>query len=159
MDIQSQVAARRAQLAQQERDQKAEQSALEAQRRTAQQQQERDAIDSIASDLSANGVIVERDEDELSVAGQPLPALDVASFKQAKIDRLLNREARKRWTAGENWLVIGCIVGGICLIHLGGFGFIPLLIGLWRRSAINKKHRAAVRDAYPSIFIVAESVN
>lgn len=151
-DIQSKIAARRAELAQSEKDQKAQQVAVEAKRQVAQQQQMNAALDDIASGLSAGGVTLKRDGDELAIVEAPLPPLDVEGLKQSKVEALLKREARKRWTPGENWLVVGCIVGGVCLIHLGGFGFVPLLIGLWRRSAINKKHRAAVRESYPGIF-------
>ena len=147
MDIQQQVAARRAELVKREEDRKAADAAEAAQREAERRQQERDALDSIANDM---GLAVE--DDELTLAKQPIPPLDTEGLKQSKIDTLLNREARKRWTPGENWQVIGSIVGGICLIHLGGLGFVPLLFGLWRRSAINRKYRTAVRADYPAIF-------
>jgi hypothetical protein len=147
MDIQQQVAARRVQLAQQQEDQKAADAAERAAREAERQQQEREALDTIARD---KGLVVEGDE--MLLPQQPIPPLDVEGLKQSKLDALLKREARKRWTAGENWQVIGSIVGGICLIHLGGLGFVPLLFGLWRRSAINRKHRSAVRADYPAIF-------
>lgn len=148
MDIQEQVAARRVQLAQREEDQKAADAAEAAAREAERRQQERDALDTIASDI---GLTVEGSE--LALPRQPIPLLDTEGLKQSKIDALLKREARKRWTAGENWQVIGSIVGGICLIHLGGLGFVPLLFGLWRRSAIDRKHRSAVRADYPAIFV------
>ncbi|MCC2602410.1 hypothetical protein LKO31_08070 [Sphingopyxis sp. FBM22] len=156
-DMQSKVAARRAQLAQQEREAGAKAAVATAQRQLALQQQKEAAVDTIAAELSINGVAVVGNGDELSIVDQPLPPLDVEGLKHAKIDSLLKREARKLWSPGENWLVIGCIVGGICLIHLGGLGFIPLLFGLWRGSAINKKHRATVREAYPDIFDTSNS--
>lgn len=147
MDIQQQVAARRAELVKREEDRKAADAAEAAQRETERREQEKKALDTIASDM---GLTVEGDE--LAIIKQPIPPLDTEGLKQSKIDALLNREARKRWTPGENWQVIGSIVGGICLIHIGGLGFVPLLFGLWRRSAINRKHRAAVRADYPAIF-------
>lgn len=147
MDIQQQVAARRAELVKREEDRKAADAAEVAQREAERREQAKEALDGIASDM---GLAVEGDE--LALAKQTVPPLDTEGLKQSKIDALLNREARKRWTPGENWQVIGSIVGGICLIHLGGLGFVPLLFGLWRRSAINRKYRTAVRTDYPAIF-------
>ncbi|MBT2244715.1 hypothetical protein JQK15_14310 [Sphingobium sp. BHU LFT2] len=148
MDIQKQVAARRAQLAQQDEDEKIAQAQAVARVEAEKTRQQQEALAAIADD---SGLVLKGSELELSE--QPLPRIDVEGLKQSKVAALLNREARRRWTPWENWQVVGSIVGGICLIHLGGFGFIPFLFGLWRRSAINRKHRAAVRADYPAIFL------
>ena len=151
-DIQSKIAARRAELAQEEKAQKTRRVAVESRRQVARQKQEQAALDSIANDLLAGGIAIERDGEELALVDAPLPLIDIEGLKRSKVEALLKREARKHWTPGENWLVVGCIVGGICLIHLGGLGFVPLLFGLWQRSAINKKYRNAILSANPGLF-------
>lgn len=151
-DMQSKIAARRAQLAQQEKEAEAKAAVATAQRQVALQQKKEAAVDTIATELSANGVTVARDGDELSITDRPLAPLDVDGLKQTKIDSLLRREARKMWTPGQNWLVIGAIVGGVCLLPVGGLGFLGLGVGLWARFAINKTHRITLRETYPEIF-------
>lgn len=151
MDIQSRVAARRAELERQAKQAAVKQAELAQEAERAKRVQREQAVEAIAADLSSAELAVVRDGEELAIVPPTLVPLDVEGLKRSKIEALINREARKRWTTEENWLVIGSIVGGLCLIHLGGFGFIPLLFGLWRRSVINKERRAAVRAEYPSL--------
>ena len=157
-DIQAKIAARRAELDREEKEKIASQAAAKIEQQAEQQLQERAALGNIATDLSVDGVTVQLEGDELAIIDAPLPSLDVEGLKQSKIKNLLAREARKRWTPRENWAVITCIVSGIWLMLLGpGFvlGFLPLLFGIWQGSEINKKHRTAVKEAYPSIFEVS----
>lgn len=134
MDFQSQVAARRAQLEQQQRAaQKAAAEETKARRavaaeraraiEAAAQAQRVEALDVIASDLSQHGADVVRVGDELALAEPPIAALDVEAFRRAKVKRLLKREARKMWTPGQNWQVIGLIVSGVFLITLYGLAY------------------------------------
>lgn len=155
MDIQSKIAARRAEVAQQQVDRRNLQDAVEARHRQDQQKQTEAALDQIADDISVQGVVVKRDGEELAFVPEPLPPIDVVGIKRSKIATLLKREARRRWTPSENWQVIGLLVGGTCLIHLAGFGLVLIVIGFGRQAAINKKHRTAVRAAYPELSIAA----
>jgi len=143
-ELNERIAARRNELAQQrEKD--------EAFRK----RQEEQVLDTIAASLSDNSVRVRKEGDDLTLDPVDLPTIDVAGLKRAKIEKLLKREARRRWTPADNWLVIGCIVGGLCLLHLGGFGLLPLGIGLWRQWQLNKRYRSAVEADYPRIFNAA----
>lgn len=157
-DMQSKVAARRAQLAEQEKQAAAEEVAVTAKRQVALQRQKEAAVENISAELSVNGVAVTRNGEELVITERALPLIDVEGLKQDKIDNLLKSEARKMWTPGQNWLVIGMIVGGACLLPAGGVGLLGLGVGLWARFAINKNHRATLRDTYPDIFSNSEKL-
>jgi hypothetical protein len=152
MDLQKQIAERRAQLAVEEAKRKQAETAAEASRQAQTKKQKAKAVEELAADLSTDQVKVKVDGDELDMEPVSLSAGDVEGLKDSKIAALLKREARKRWTPGQNWQVISLIAGGVCLLHLGGFGLIPLAIGLWRRSVVNKRHREALLEQYPEVF-------
>jgi hypothetical protein len=152
MDIQSKVAARRAEL---------EESAREAQRtaaneararEAAKQAQREEALEAIVADLSQDGVKVRRQGDHLDLAAAPLPILDIEGIRRTQVESLLKREARKLWTPAQNWQVIAPIVAGFFLLSLNGLGLLFILGGLVRRSALNKRYRAEVRQQHPVLF-------
>jgi hypothetical protein len=152
VDIHAQVSARRAELEQQQRE-AADQAARRAQdQRAAEQQQRLQAMDRIAGDLSINGVAVSHVDGELHIAPSNPAPLDVTALKQSKLKGLLNREARKRWSPGDNWLVISLIVVGICTILMRGLGLVLIAIGFWRRHVLNKRYRVEVRALHPGVF-------
>lgn len=151
MDIQKQVAARRAELLKQEADRKAAEEAMKARREEELATQRKQVVAGIANELSTAYAPVTAEGEELRME-LPLPPLDVEGLRRSQIERLLKREARKRWSPGENWLVIGSIVGGITLMHIGLLGLAPLLFGLWFRSVVNKRYRNRLLKDYPHIF-------
>ena len=150
MDVQQQVAARRAELAKQQADRQTAEDIKKAERDEAEAEQRRQVTADIAAELSTAYAPVKAEGEDLTMA-LPLPPLDVEGMRKSKIEGLLKREARKRWSAGENWLVIGSIVGGICLLHVAGLGLIPLAFGLWFRSVVNKRYRTGLRRDYPHL--------
>lgn len=151
MDIQQKVAARRAELAKEEADRKSAKYVEKAKREEALAEQRKQAVAGVAKELSTAYAPVIAEGEELRMA-LPLPPLDVEGLRKSQIERLLKREARKRWSPSENWLVIGSIVGGITFLHIGFLGFIPLLFGLWFRSIVNKRYRNRLLKDYPHIF-------
>ncbi len=152
MDIHAQVAARRAELEKQQKD-AAEQATRRAQeQRAVDEQQRHQAMDKIAKDLSTNGMAVTHVDGELHIDPPTPTPLDVAALKRSKLRGLLNREARKLWSPGDNWLVISLIVFGVCTILLNGLGLLLIAIGFWRRHALNKRYRAQFSARYPGVF-------
>lgn len=149
MNINEQVARRRAELKQQEKQIIDDQRAAETTLKVAEQAQREAVIEELAAELTASGLPVSRENDALVMESAPPPPIDVDGLKRTAIARLLDREVRNRWTPGDNWLIIGLIVGGVTLLHLGGIGVVPLFIGLWRRGAINRRIRADVLALYP----------
>lgn len=158
MDIRAKVEARKAELAAEDTagrmaaDQ-AEQARLEAQRA-----RREIALDEIAQDISQDGVDLRRKGDEIELVPE-LEPLDVDGLRQVKLRNLLNREGRKLWSRGDNWLVISLIVAGLFLIPLSGAGLILIVAGLWRGDLLNKKYRAVVTEKYPGIFASIPEAN
>lgn len=149
MDIHAQVAARRAELEKQKKD-AADQAARRVQEQNAlDEQQRREAMDKIAEDLSTNGLAVTHVDGELHMDPPTPTPLDVAGLKRSKLRGLLNREARKLWSPGDNWLVISLIVFGVCTILLNGIGLLLIAIGFWRRHVLNKRYRAQITALHP----------
>lgn len=152
MDFQAQVAARRAELEEKARRAKTA-SAEEARSRQVVEQVRREAaLTVIAADLSNRGVEVVRRGDELVIADPIVSAIDIDGLRRDKVALLLNREARKLWSTGENWQVISLIVAGVFLITFYGFGLLVILGGMLRGSTLNKRYRAEVRLRYPGLF-------
>jgi hypothetical protein len=151
MDIQAQVAARRAELVNEQRKAEEEAARLKEVREAVERGAREKALDEIAAEISTKGVEVRRELGELQIV-EPISPLDVKGLKQSKITGLLNREARKLWSPADNWFVISCIVAGVCTVPLRGFGVVLLAVGLLGRHSLNKKYRAMVRDRYPDIF-------
>lgn len=152
MDIQSKVAARRAELERQAQKAEAESRRIDMEIEEAKKKQRDDALDKLAVELSDDQVEIQRKDGELFLTERNLPPLDVDGLKKSKIEDILNREARKLWTPGENWQVIGCIVSGLCFIYLPIVTILLLIVGWARRSSLNQRYRAIVRDRYPQIF-------
>jgi hypothetical protein len=151
-DIQSKIAARRALLLEQESGRQAQEDAAKKQLQIAVRKQEKTASEAIAADLSTSSTTVKFDGDSLYIANETMPYIDVAGLKKQQIDSLLNKEARKRWTVSENWVVIGCIVSGACLVLFSISSIVIVFVGFWKASSFNTKHRASVIEDYPHIF-------
>lgn len=152
MDIHAQVAARRAELEKQQKD-AADQVARRAQEQSAiDEQQRHQAMDKIAEDLSSKGVVLTHVDGELRMAPPAPTPLDVVALKRSKLKGLLNREARRLWSPGDNWLVISLIVFGVCTIFLSGIGLLLIAIGFWRRHVLNKRYRAQFSALHPGVF-------
>ena len=155
MDLQAQIAARRAELKQ--KADEAQRAASEVARAQAKARQDADqmrrakAMDEIAADLSRSGTSVQRNGDELEIANA-LPLLDIEGLRRSKVKSLLQREARKRWSPGQNWQVIALIVAGFFLVTFYGLGLLLIAAGMLRRSALNKRYQAEVRSQYPGLF-------
>ncbi|KRB86524.1 hypothetical protein ASE00_07440 [Sphingomonas sp. Root710] len=152
MDIQAKVAARRAELEQQAKLTREQDAAAAAARMAAQQKAEEDALEEIAVEISSETVQVVRDGDGLAIVPSNAPEpLDMRGMKKAQIERLFRREARKAWTPGENWLVIGSITAGACLIFMPFVGIPLLVFGLWRRSVTMNRHKERLRAKYADL--------
>lgn len=153
MDFQSQVAARRAELEKKAREDQAV-AAQQVQMRQAAEQAQRDAaLDSIAADLSGDALKIVRQGHELVVFDKPIAPLNVEGLRKEQIAKLLNREARKMWTPGQNWQVIAPMVLGLCLLPVIWLFSAPLFIfsGV-RRDLLNKRYKSVLVQRYPEIF-------
>lgn len=151
MDFQSQIAARRAEL---ERTARQAQVAAvaETQAQQAVERAEREkALSAIATDLTRRGVNVTRQGEELAFSQSSRPQLDLAGLRKSKVQGLVNREARRMWSPGENWQVIGLIVSGLFLTTFYGLGLVLILLGVMRRSALNKRYRALLNQRHPAL--------
>lgn len=153
MDLQSQVAARRAELEKKAREDQAV-AAQQVQAREAAELARRDAaLDSIAEELSGGPMKVARQGHELVVVDEPIEPLDVDGLRINQIKKLLNREARKMWTPAQNWQVIAPMVAGLCLLPIIWIFSAPLFIfsGI-RRDLLNKRYKNALMQRYPELF-------
>lgn len=149
MDIQAKVAARRAELQEQARLLKEQEAAVQTARLVQQQKAEDEALDAIARELSTPSVEVVRQGSELAIV--EAQSVDTRGMKKAQIEKLFRREARKAWTPGENWLIIGSITAGACLIFLPLVGIPLLAFGLWRRSVTNRRHHERLVAKYADL--------
>ena len=153
MDFQSRMAARRAEIVQQERQtKKTSDEALQVQQ-AAEKQQREEALDKVAEDACRDGVKVIRREEELEFVQQVTVPLDVEGLRRTKLESLLRREARKMWSPFENWMVISLVVAGLFVaIPTAGFGLLLTLGGLVLRGHLNKKYGSVVAARYPEIL-------
>lgn len=152
MDVQAKVAARRVELEETARRAQAASAEEVRSRQIVEQARREEALTAIAADLSTGEVKVARQGDELVIAAPFVPAIDIDGLRRDKVARLLKREARKLWSPGENWQVIGLIVGGLFLITFYGVGLLVILGGMLRGSTLNKRYRAEVQRRYPGLF-------
>ena len=153
MDIQSQVAARRAELARQaeEAQRHERQAAEEAARRERRQRTE--ALDGLAAELSTAGTQVVREREQLAIAEEPLAALDGEDFKRSALEGLLSREARQRWTSGQNWAVIASITAGVLtVIPMFPVGILLLIIGFGYADSLKRRYRTVLIGEFPQLF-------
>lgn len=150
MDLKEQVARRRAELAGEEREEREALDLIKADVAKREKEQREQAVDQIAVDLAASGMPVKSKGEEIVLLPQPKP-IDVEGLKRSKLIQLRDREARRLWTPGDNWLVISLIAAGAALLHVAGLGAIPILIGLSRRGVLNKRYREQVMTTYPQI--------
>lgn len=153
MDIQSRIAARRAELDSQAKAEKGAIAELNRQQIADNIERRNKTLDELAAEVSSPDTTVSREDDHLVLT--PVAITEPASdedIKTAAIDNLLKRQARMAWTPAENWLIIGSIVAGICLIPLGGWGLVLLAFGFWRRHVVNKKYQNALQHQYPKLF-------
>lgn len=153
MDFQSKIAARRAEIAQQDEDgRKAAEAALEAQA-AAEAARRRTALDNIAADMSLHGVPVHRQGDELELTPSNPEPLNLEGLRRNKLERLLRREARRMWTPTDNWVVISLIVSGLLIaIPTAGVGLLLTLGGLIRRALLNKRYAGVIAGRHPDLL-------
>lgn len=152
MDVQAQVAARRAELEENARKAKVASAEEARSRQIAEQAKREEALNVIAADLSNSEVEVVRQGDDLVIADPIIPIIDIDGLRKNKVARLLNSEARKLWSPSENWQAIGLIVAGIFLTTFYGVGLLLILGGMLRSAVLNKHYRAVVRQRYPGLF-------
>lgn len=156
MNIQAQVAARRAELARAETEAKAESDRARHALLEAERAQRQEALDAIAGEMSLNGVELRRVGDDLEIAHPDPVPFDVKDLKRSSVDRLLKREARKMWSPAENWQVIAPIVAGVFALFLIWWaGLLLLLIGFARSNSVNSRYRTRLREQYPDLFVLS----
>ncbi|MBB3858999.1 hypothetical protein GGQ88_000239 [Novosphingobium hassiacum] len=123
-DIQTKVAARRAELAQEEKIRSEKQAALA---------REQKIIDQ---------------EERLKVAGEST----TDGLSPVEIEAILHKQAKSLWSTQDNVLVFGLVIGGLILLPVGGLGAIPIAIGLFMANSLGKRYRQTLRDRYPDKF-------
>ncbi|WP_303699071.1 hypothetical protein [Brevundimonas naejangsanensis] len=152
MDLQAQVAARRAELERQARHEQwvaAEQLRLQQELEKAQHEA---TLDAIAVEVSGDGVDVVREGNRLALVKQVAP-IDMAGLRRAEVEKLLKREARKMWAPGENWVVIAPTVAGFCLLPF--VWYVSVILWAWAGFArwnFKTQYEAKLRALYPSLF-------
>lgn len=151
MDIRTKVEARKAELAAGDLAGKKAAEAAEQARVQAERARREAALDKIAQEISHDGIEVERKGEEIELVPE-LEPLDVTGLRKDKLRKLLDREARKLWSPGENWMAITLIVAGLCLIPISIFSLVLSVAGLAHRQNLNKKYRAVVTSKYPGVF-------
>jgi len=153
MDLQSRMAARRAEIVQREREaKKVSAEALRIQQDFEQVQRE-ETLDKIAESISRDGVEVIRRDDEIEIARPVVTPLDVEGLRRTKLESLLRREARNMWSPIDNWMVISLVVVGLLIaIPTAGLGLFLTLGGLFLRGHLNKKYGGVVAARYPEIL-------
>ncbi|HCJ28243.1 MAG TPA: hypothetical protein DHV63_02850 [Pseudomonas sp.] len=153
MDFQSQVAARRAEREQVAREAQKIASEQARTQALAERAQRENALEAIAADLSNDDIKVVRQGEDLTILQSSTPTLDLEGLRRSKIDKLLKHEARKMWSAAENWQVIGLMVAGVFLIPwFWVLGLLVFGVGGARRWALSNRYRAQVRRQYPVLF-------
>lgn len=157
MNLQEQVAARRAELARSKQIEAAKATEAAKEQALAEQANRLVALQAVAAELSTPNIEIVAKGEQLKIVPPRLDLSDVEALKASEARKLLNREARKLWTTGENWLVISCISGGVCLLHIAGIGLVPLVVGLLKGSNLNKDYRRQVVEMYPELALVAVS--
>jgi hypothetical protein len=123
-DIQAKVAARRAELVQEEKVRKAKQDALAREKST----HDHEALLNSAGEIDTDGLTPTEIEDELK------------------------KIAKRLWSTQENWLVFGLIGLGLLLMPVGGLGVVPIAIGLTIAKSLGKRYRKALIDRFPEKF-------
>ena len=152
MDLQSQVAARRAELQRHAVKLKADARAAKTQKNIAESEQRAAALETLAQNLSTENVSIQSDGESLSLVDYEILPLNLDLLKRTEVEALLNREARRRWSPWENWQVIGSIVAGIImLIPIFPVAAALLGFGFYRRMALNKKYQTNVWQRYPHL--------
>jgi len=145
MDIQARVAARRQEL---EAASRKRAEAIKAATREAEQRE----LERIASELKSDAVPIAVEDGRLALAVEPTP-IDANVFREGQLAKLLEREARKRWSPAENWWVIAPGAAGLALlIPLFPLGFALLVFGGLARWNFMSRYKAQLRDQYPSVF-------
>jgi hypothetical protein len=154
MDIQSKIAARRAELANQA-DAAARLAQAEAAEKLRRETEERkEALSDLAAELSENGTQVTSNGANLSIAAEsPLAPLDAADFRRSALQSLLNKEARQRFSPWENWGMIAPLAAGIALLlAIPVFGLLLIAIGVGLRFHYMEQHRKKLRSEFPELF-------
>lgn len=158
MDIRAKVEARKAELAAGDLAAKSAEEEAERARTEAERIRRHAALDEIAQDISRDGIEVQRSGEEIELV-LALEPLDVDGLRRDKLRNLLNREGRKLWSRGDNWLVISLIVAGLFLLPMGGAGVVLIIAGGWRGEVLNKRYRAVVAAKYPGLFAPSPEAN
>ncbi|MFL6728192.1 MAG: hypothetical protein ACJ8FS_17005 [Sphingomicrobium sp.] len=154
MDIQAQVAARRAELARQAQESVRLDREAAAGRDRQERERRKAALDALATELSAAGTPVQAAGEELRIAeAPPFAALDPVEFKRTSLQAMLGKEARRRWTPGQNWLVIGSVTAGLLLlVPVFELGLLLLAIGFACRHSFNQRYRKQLVRDFPDLL-------
>jgi hypothetical protein len=152
MEMKDKIAARRQELADLARQADAHGKALVKAEKAADKARKSEALDAIAAELSTPELQVQSDGARLTLPIPELELFDPTEMKLSALNDLLDREARKEWTAGENWQVIGSTSAGIALLYIPFLGIPLIVFGIWYSSRVTKRHRAAIMERYPALF-------
>jgi len=153
MDFQAQVAARRAELERQAKNDQTAAAARARQQQEFEKAQREAALDAIAVEISTEGVEVVREGDRLALVEQAVTPIDISGLRRAEVEKLLKREARKMWAPGENWVVIAPTVAGFCLLPFAWYA--SVILWAWAGFArwnFKTQYEAKLRARYPSLF-------
>jgi hypothetical protein len=154
LDIQAQVAARRAELEQGHKRERAEQAASEVRQKADAERQVNIAREAAAVRLSTEEAEIVRVEDHLEIV-QPdtLSAIDTGGMLEPQIDLLARNEVRRMWTPSDSWKVIGCGSAGVALLISVPYLGVPLVAyALWQRVSISRRYLRVLKGKYPSLF-------
>ena len=153
MDLNAKIAARREERARLEQQAVAERAAEQTRAKVEEALQRESVAAALVHDINA-GVEAEarRNGETVDLVHVPDPAVLSPDLKPKALKCLFHREARKLWTPLDQWMIISLVAGGICLIHLAGFGLLLILAGLIRRRAVDKRCRRQLREDYPDLF-------
>lgn len=157
MDLKEQVARRRAEIAEEDREGDRLIAQMKERARRIEGEQREEAITNIATDLAASGLPVTRSGNDYLLELQPKP-IDVTGLRRSKLIQLRNREARRMWTPEENWIVISAIAAGVPLLAFFGIGVLLIAAGLDRRTKLNNKYRTEILSIYPQLKEALEAV-
>ena len=154
MDLSAKVEARRAELARQKTERAEQEKRIATALRERDEERNRQETERLAGALAQEGLPVTSDADSLILDElPPLAALDPADFSRRARERLLKKEARRRWTPGENWIVIASITAGLLLvIPTFAVGGVLVVAGWAIGQSFNRQHRTQLARDFPDLF-------
>jgi hypothetical protein len=117
-------------------------------------EQREKALDALANEFSVEGAPVTKVGDQLVLTEEsPLAEIDPEQFKRSSLQSLFAREARRRWSPVENWVVIASITAGVLL--LVPFFLVGLLLlgaGFCCRHWFNQRYKSELIRDFPKLF-------